>query len=166
MFLVADVSWLQLCIYLSKNMCQSQKCKAARTSNTLTRRGKSLIFSLSSQREVNKGKLQPKRSTVHNERTYIMKTTYVSPAGPAPPPGRRHISWRGWSRNRLRRVDPQLVHTPRSPHPDTSSVCWLTRRSRGWPNHWWGRPAKPAGTPKDELNLHLYTHTDTLWTDC
>lgn len=83
-------------------------------------------------------------------------STHISPAGPAPPRGRPHISWRGWSRNTPHRADPQLVHTPHVPHPDTSSVCWLMRRNRESPNHWWGKPEIPA-----DRNF-IYTQRATL----
>lgn len=71
--------------------------------------------------------------------------THVSPAGPAPPPGRQRRSWRGWSRNRLRTAGRRLGRTPPSPRPGRTSACWPMRRSPGWPDHWWGRPGTPAG---------------------
>lgn len=89
-------------------------------------------------------------------------STYVSPAGPAPPPGRRRISWRGWSRNRPRTADPQPVHTPHAPRPDRSSVGWPMRRSPGWPSRWWGKPERPAEIPTEELTPLFYLHTKAV----
>lgn len=60
----------------------------------------------------------------------VCSTTYVSPAGPAQPPGRPRKSWRGWSRSTPRRADLWLARTPHAPHPGRSSACWPTRHTQ------------------------------------
>lgn len=112
--------------------------------------------------EVKKYKSQYHTAKVRGEPASWQVSTYVSPAGPAPPPGRQHISWRGWSRNRLRTADPRLAHTPLAPRLDRTSACWPMRRNRGWPNRWWGTPEKPAGRMSGLIFIYAPRHSNEL----
>lgn len=43
--------------------------------------------------------------------------TYISQAGPAPPPGRLLRSWKGWRRSRAHTADQSWDHILHAPHP-------------------------------------------------